>query len=353
MDFSMRPSTACFLSCVVLALPFATSAQVDLRAFDKNMYGSRTQILVLGSVHLSELHDFHASSLDGLIARLAAFKPQVITIEAISGEQCDMASRNAVDFGPYCHRPEAAKAATGLDIPAALAKINETLNHWPQTPSPTDRRRLAAYFLAAGDTASAYVQWLQLVPSEQHEGDGLDATLVSTLKGMATTKDEGYQIAARLAARLRLQRVYPVDDHTGDNIQVDDAKAFGGALEKAWHSDGGVSDESHKHENELKAANDLLPLYRYLNLPSTQQISAHTNVALAMTDNAPERYAQIWVRGWEIRNLRMVSNVMETVRERPGARVLSIIGSSHKPWFENWLAQFQGVEMVDAELVLK
>jgi hypothetical protein len=49
----------------------------------------------------------------------------------------------------------------------------------------------------------------------------------------------------------------------------------------------------------------------------------------------------------------MVANIRETFRERPGARVLAIVGASHKPWFDSWLGQLQGVDIVDVEKVLK
>lgn len=60
-----------------------------------------------------------------------------------------------------------------------------------------------------------------------------------------------------------------------------------------------------------------------------------------------------YLPGWEIRNLRLVANVRETFRERPGARVLCIVGASHKPWFDNWLGQLQGVDIVNVAEVLK
>jgi hypothetical protein len=72
-----------------------------------------------------------------------------------------------------------------------------------------------------------------------------------------------------------------------------------------------------------------------------------------MRAKSPEGYPQMWVAGWEIRNLRMVANIRETFRERPGARVLSIVGVSHKPWFDAWLGQLQGVDIVDTAEMLK
>ena len=70
------------------------------------------------------------------------------------------------------------------------------------------------------------------------------------------------------------------------------------------------------------------------------------NVSAAMRAKSPEGYPQIWGAGWEIRNLCMVANIRETFRERPGARMLSIAGISHKPRFDAWLGQLQGVEIV-------
>ena len=49
----------------------------------------------------------------------------------------------------------------------------------------------------------------------------------------------------------------------------------------------------------------------------------------------------------------MVANIRETFRERPSARVLSIVGVAHKPWFDGWLGQLKGVDIVDAQQVLK
>jgi hypothetical protein len=244
-------------------------------------------------------------------------------------------------------------AATGLDIPAAMAEVDKTLKTWPAQPAPAQRRRLAALFLAAHDQASAYVQWLQLPEAERHTGDSLNAALVDKLGKLAKRHNEDYLIAARLAARLGLQRVHAVDNHTGDRIDVADIKAFVRSIEAAWAAGGAALKAREKGEQELSQAADLLPLYRALNDPEALRVRAEGNVSAAMRAKSAEGYPQIWTAGWEIRNLRMVANVRETFRERPGARVLSIVGATHKPWFDGWLGQLQGVDIVDAAAVLK
>jgi hypothetical protein len=346
-------------SMLIVGCFFAVSgcaqAQINLSGLDRDMVGPRAQILVLGTVHLNRMPaSFKPASLDGVLDRLAAFRPDIITIEAENGEECDLAARHPAKYGAdYCAPAGAAMAATGLDVPAAIAEVDKTLKAWPAQATPAQRRRLAALFLAANDIASGYVQWLQLPAAERRAGDSLNAALVEKLGQAAKRNDESYQLAARLAARLGLQRVHAVDNHTGDRIDVPDIKAFVRSLEAAWAEGGAALKEREKRDEVLMQASDLLPLYRTINDPDYLRVRAEGNVGPAMRARSPERYPQMWVAGWEIRNLRMVANIRETFRERPGARVVSIVGATHKPWFGEWLGQLQGVDIVRVEEVLK
>lgn len=344
-----------WLWAAIAAAPFAAQAQGYLKGFDRDMAGPRAQILVLGTMHLSGMPaGFDPASLDGVLDRLAAFRPDIITIETESGEECDLAARHPARYGPdYCAPTDVAKAATGLDLPAAIAEVDKTLKAWPAQATPAQRRRLAALFLAASDRASAYVQWLQLPEAERRAGDSLNPALVELLGKIAKRNNETYQLAARLAARLGLQRVHAADNHTGDNIDVADTKAFVRSIEAAWAAGGAALQEHEKREAVLAQAADMLPLYRYLNEPEGLRLRAEANVGPAMRAKSAQGYPQMWVAGWEIRNLRMVANIRETYRERPGARVLSIVGATHKPWFDAWLGQLQGVDIVDAAALLK
>ncbi len=343
-----------WVGCIAL-VPFAVHAQVDLQSLDRGMAGPRAQVLVLGTVHLRSMPaGFNPAALDGVLSRLAGFRPDIITIETESGEECDLAARHVTKYGAdYCPKTDEAQAATGLDVPAAMAEIDKTLKTWPATANAAQRRRLSALFFAANDRASAYVQWLQLPDAERRAGDTLSPALVALLGKIEKNNNENYLIAARLAARLGLQRVHAVDNHTGDRIDVKDMDAFVRSITAAWEAGGAALKEQQKREEKLSQGSDLLPLYRAINAPANLTMLAEANVKAHMVAKSPEGYPQIWVGGWEIRNLRMVANVRETFRERPGARVLSIVGVSHKPWFDSWLGQLQGVDIVDALAVLQ
>lgn len=63
------------------------------------------EVLVLGTVHLSGLKaNFNTKTLEPLIARLEAWKPQIITIEALSGTQCDFMRRYSVRYAESMKR---------------------------------------------------------------------------------------------------------------------------------------------------------------------------------------------------------------------------------------------------------
>lgn len=342
----------------MLAGPALAQGTAGLPRIDRAMAGPRAHVLVLGTVHLAELpNGFKPESLEPLLARLAAFKPDVITIEAISGESCDRMAHYPTIYDPaelarYCDTTDDARAATGLDVPSAVAQVRTALSDWPAQPTPAQRRHLAALFMAANDEASALTQWLQVPAADRHVGDGLNDALVKQLNALVTQQSESELIAARLAARLGLQRVFPVDDHTGDNLAVADAQAFGAAITHAWESASAKTKPLHAHEKALTDAGDMLALYRYINRPDVMRIVADGDFGAALRDTSPQHYGQLYVAGWETRNLRMVANVRAAFRERPGARVLAIVGASHKPWFDGLLGQMQGVEIVDAEKVL-
>lgn len=333
-------------------------AQAFLSKLDKDMPGPRTQVLVLGSIHLSGLpKDFNPQALSPLLDRLAAFKPDVITIEALSGENCDLFARHPAMYADvaktFCADTDIAGKATGLTVPQAIAEMNKLLKAWPAQPTPAQRKQLAAVFLAANERASALTQWLQLPDSERQPSPELAAPLVDVLSKLQVKQNENYLVAARLAARLGHARVVAVDDHTGDNTDISDEAAYEKAIRAAWEQGRKLREPVSQQEKALSAGADLLPLYRLMNRPDSQEIYSNSDMGSALKDHSPQQFGRIYVAGWDTRNMRMAANIQATFRERPGAHVLSIVGATHKAWLDRLLALSQGVDIVDAQEVLK
>ena len=324
--------------------------------------GAPNEVVVLGTPHLSGLPDtFTPAMLSPLLDRLATWRPTAIATEDLSGLQCDSLRRYPVRYAQtvkdYCPDPTAAALATGLDVPAANAKAEALLAAWPAQPSPAQRRELAAVFLAAGEPGSALVQWLRLPPAERHAGDGLDEELVAALDKRKDRRNETYLVAAPLAARLRLERLWSVDDHSADSPEPTDpaeSKANEAAIMGAWDN---PASRARKAETErlharLAQPDGLLNLYRAYNAPGAALLAYQSDFGAAFVEPSPQGFGRQYLGFWETRNLRMVANMRDVLGRYPGTRMLTIVGASHGGYYEAYLNQMHDVRLVDVNTLL-
>lgn len=353
------------LMCKLIMLACASAASAAKPAFDPRtlrpaVAGPASQVLVLGSPHLSQLPPgFRPDMLAPLLDRLAAFKPDIIAIEGLSGPDCEALQRYKPMHGSawddYCWPAVEAAKATGLSVPEAALAVRKTLADWPANPTPADRRRLASLFLAANDRSSAQVQWLRLPEAERRTGDGLDDALVSVLRRTPGKYNENYDVGAALAARLGHDRVYPTDDHSADAVTADAPRAYEDAVQAAWKSQGTppVRAEYDRRSKALVDGAALLDFYRFLNAPKTQRDMVATDMGAAIRDPSSAHWGRHYVSWWEVRNLRMVANIRAAFGAKPGAKVLVIVGSTHKPYFDAYLDLMSDVQVIDTSTVLR
>jgi hypothetical protein len=346
------------LLCVGSAGAQESTANFDPGTLKGPARGTPNEVLVLGTPHLSQLSAaLQGASLRLLNERLAAWSPRIIAIEALSGPQCaflrQYPHRYKDSVESYCWDPAPARAATGLDVPAATAQAEHLLASWPAAPTPAQRRHLAALFLAGGEPASALVQWLRLPAAERHAGDGLDATLAALLDKLRDRRSEDTLIAAPVAAALGLERVLPMDDHTADKV-LEDEKRYGEALQKVWNNAGGA--RRKQVDAGIKARLDtpegVMSMYRGFNDPSYARLVFDSDFGAALEDASSQQFGRNYVGYWETRNLRMASNIRDAIGAQPGSRTLVIVGVSHKWYLEAYLNQMHDVRIVPAGPVL-
>ena len=354
---------------VLLAAAAAPSFAAAAPAFDprshKSEIGGRpAEVLVLGTTHLSGLPPSTDPRIfQPLIGRLARFNPQIITIESLSGEECDTLRRfksvhGADTWETYCLDISGIEKATGLDVPAATTKVDEALAAWPKAPTAAQRRHLAMLFLAANDRGSATVQWLRLPPAERHAGDGLTQAMADIIERKGKPLNENYTIAAVLAAQLGLERLYAVDDHTADTAldnNSSEGKAYGNAIQAAWNHEPplAIRGEEDRMEKNLRTGADVLALYRLMNRRQSQRDTIASDMGRAVSYPPSQPYGRQYVAWWETRNLRIAANIRSTLQRDPEARVLSIIGATHKGYLDAYLEMMQDIRLVDAEQVLR
>ncbi len=363
----MLTRVTCLLMATMLCA-MSASAQEPVATFNPSTLkgpakGTPNEVLVLGTPHLSQLPaTFQPTGVRLLNERLLAWKPRIIAVENRSGLQCafmrQFPSRYKETTETYCKwDPAPARAATGLDVPAATAEIDRLLASWPAAAAPSQRRHLAAVFLAGGEPVSGLVQWLRLPEAERHAGDGLDATLVAALDQLRNKRSEDTLIAAPLAAALGLERVVGMDDQTAGAADLSDAdqKAYGEAISKAWNNPASAK---RKQMNDLLYArigdaDGVLALYRALNDPSQARLIFDSDFGAALDEGSPQQFGRGYVAYWETRNLRMASNIREAIGFVPGSRTLVIVGASHKWYLEHYLNQMHDVRIISSDKVLR
>lgn len=272
---------------------FGQTPALDPRSWRGQHVGKPTEVLTIGSPHLAQLpKPVTAEMIAPLIDKLAAFKPEIITHEGISGEQCDVLRRYPARypemFETYCFDAEAAEKATGLTVAAAMAAVETSLSTWPTTPTAAQRRLLTAQMLAANDRASAQVQWRKLAAGERRTGDGIDAAMLEILTKGLTTRNETYAVGVPLAVRLGLERMYAVDDHTADSVQASAEPGLDRFLQVHWKSPAPISAENQRRSAGLATPADLLDFYRWMNRPSTQRGFVELDYKGAMAKPPPK-----------------------------------------------------------------
>lgn len=352
-----------FLAIGITSSAFAQTYQSSFQPdeLDDRPAGAPNEVMVLGSPHLSQLPDtFRTEMVEPLVSRLVEWRPTAIATENISGLACDAMRRQPARYSAraltsYCFDPAAAAHATGLNVPAANAQVERMLADWPENPASEMRRRLAVLFLAAGEPASALVQWLRLSAEERLAESDLTEDLAAYLDSRMNRKNETDLLAARVAAQSGLERVWSVDDQSTYTGELADREAYGAAVTASWDNPATQAqvEEAETLTTNLDGPDGLLAMYRAYNAPTYAVVKYQSDFGAALAEPSPEAYGRRYVSYWETRNLRMVANIREVLGRDPGTRMLAIVGASHKGYYEAYLSQMRDVQLVDVLPVLE
>ena len=351
-----------FLLSIVAASSLASSAApvdpIDIVDDAAQQRGDRSEVLVLGTTHLRSLPaDYDRGAFDALLDRLQEWQPEAIATEALSGPQCDYLRAYSFAYegtaDGYCPDPTAARLVLGLTGAEAEQEVEAELATPMAERPPEQRRRLAALFLAMGEPTSALVQWLRLSEAERRADEHLIPALVDTLQRREQARNEDSIIASRLAARLGLERVYPVDDHTGDRAAgTSDEDVFAKEIAEIWDNEAvkRLLERSERSQQAFVENGDVIAWYRSINDPAGMLDTMAGDFGAAASSKLPGNTGRRYLAYWETRNLRMVANLRQVIG--PGRRVLAIVGASHVPYYHRYLAMTSDVELADLNEVL-
>jgi len=357
---------AAAVTLAAIAPAAAQNRPFDPREYQDRHVGEATQILVIATPHLSGTPDtFDPAVLEPLLERLAAFRPDAIAIEALPGRTIDQlwTWRESYPGSAQMYGGRAmalsgmSRALLGMDMAQADAEVRRTLADWPASPTPAQRRRLAALFVASGDISSAIVQWWRLDESERVGDESVSRLLAEQLNAYSTIarRNENELIASRLAARLGHERVYPTDDQS-DDVRPNFEEEMTAFMEQPWFQavlDDPAFTPLREAGQHLTTPEEALATYRLVNSWRSGRTDANGQWLSMISRASPNDVGRARVAAWETRNLRQVANIREVSTRFPGGRILVIVGSAHKPWFDAYLSMMSDVEVVDAARVLR
>lgn len=340
--------------------PSEAAAAVDIADQAARQRGGRTQVAVLGTAHLRGTPAaITRLAFDPLLARLAAFKPDLVAVETLSGAQCDYLRAYVFAYEDtaktYCFDSSAARGHLKLDNAAAERDIEHLLSSGREL-APAQRRRLVALFLAVGEPLSAGLQWLRLAPVERVADAALPAELIAQVDKKLAQRSEDTWIAVPLALKLGLERIYPVDDHTGDRATgpFDDA-TYEANMKRIWANPHVETRHKLDTQAQDKAAadGDVLGWYRWMNSAQAARLAVASDFGAAAGDAGEARVGRAYLAYWETRNLRMAANIREVVGRSKANRVVAIVGASHKPYYERYLGMMSDVDVFNVDALLK
>lgn len=294
--------------------------------------------MVLGTCHLERdlKGSFNPSMLKHLLDQLEAFKPDVIAVEARSGEHLRefvllprTPEREKEFLASHAHilkLGQAAQAHLRLDAFQAAKATHE---------GGLKPARRALLHLAGYDLPNALLYWgassaeeRALVPSEL--ALGIDKQLNRTT--------EIQSLALPLAKRLGHSEIACVDE-----LEQEESA---GPLVKAFMEDVSVHQlfanmkvfQTFKKELERAVrAGDLLSLYAYINSPAFTGANLREEWGQYLSSRFKNDSGRAVLAMAESRNFRIASRIRLLSAHHPGKRILVIYGASHKAFLDAYL----------------
>jgi hypothetical protein len=320
--------------------------------------GPRSQVLVLGTVHLAQLEKRPGpESLARLRAHLAKFRPSAICVEhlpahdlaemdALGGkyrEVAEMFAKDDLAIGKLVRR------RLGCSRVEPARRADEHLLDSSKL-TPETRVRLVADLLAAYDAPTALLQWSYVSPAVRARTDLLPARVRRFLDDRLASPNETSTLAVPLARELGLARLISVDSQWDGARLIKEPErlveeAFSHPLRKAIATEDVYADQRRRTEAAV-GAGDLLPVYLHINSPAYAAKDVMAQWAPWLRMRLASGLDRTRYGNWEARNLHIAANLGDATTPPGSQRVLVVIGVAHKPFLDDALSRLASVKLV-------
>lgn len=318
----------------------------------------KTKILLLGVPPLSVLsNDFSPLLIERIVKTLSDFNPDVICLDAVSPEEIASNLESLKELNlPLTSKEDLFsinKIRDKLKINSEIANIElDSLLSIYSNKSDLDlksRERIIELFLLNFDFYSAALN-LKYLPEKEIQKLKIDAKILVKLKSLLNQSDEKTSIGLRLAHQLKLNRVYSIND-------ISDKKKLNKISERLYN-EMLLSEvyKSHRNEilnqvadNKLKEGlnkQDLFDFFLYLNSDSYAITSTNNNWSIYYKMFLDSGLDRTRIGLWEMKNLRVASNIREISANYPSKKILVIIDVSKKVFVEEYLKKMTDIKIL-------
>lgn len=321
----------------------------------------KTQILILGTQHLSQVKNFNTNLLNTLITDLENYHFDAVCIENMPAQLLyDIQSRNDSAYAELIERwgkerldlAKSTQQYLKIGFLEAQTKANEIFSG--NTLNQGSRKMLIKYLLASCDLASAVLQYQYLMKIKGENTSSFDSKTINKLEYLSNSPNEIYSLAVRLAQKTGLQKIEYIDDFQDEAMLLKYFPVFISDYKNNMELFKNVS--SHpvflKMDSLLNLGvqnNNLLPLYLFLNSKEFQQQDFEAQWKIWLNTKFPSGSDKARYALWEMRNLKISANIMKTAAFYPGKKILVIIGASHKLFLEKYLQQAPNIRLLEFE----
>ena len=335
----------------IIALLFLVQLYPGLKGYSQQF--EPTEVLILGTVHLSTLQGVTASHLSRLIDSLYDYKFDAIAVEQMPPDLLlDIQSRKAAPWQELLSH-----YSNSLNIGNTYQEIfeidydsarHETDSLLMQNElSVSDRVRLMKSALASYDIWSAVLNY-QYLENEV----GPDTAVVNLLEDLGASSNEINLIGVNLARQLNLNRIHYIDNLQDETMLAIQYPSFFEDYRMSQTEIGEllsavtIFDEVNTLTEQSIEAMDLFPLYKFLNSERYMREDYEGQWKLWLKTGFKSKTDRSRYSLWEMRNLQIAANITRLVAKYPEKRILVIIGASHKSFIEKHLSQIPDIKLM-------
>lgn len=314
----------------------------------------KTKILLLGVPPLNVLRsDFSPVLLDNIINKLLQFNPDVICIDAISPKEIEYTYDEGLSLLEFSEEDISnslkLRNKFKLSFQNISEKIDSILNNSENDFNLPRKEQLIELYISNFDYYSAALIFRYLT-DEEIKNIKLDKAIINRLKSIINQSDEKSSIGLRLANQLKLHRVYPIGDFS-DRYKLNkiSEQLYNEMILSEVYNSKRFEILDQTADNKLKEGlnkNDLLEFFNYINSDSYALTSTKNNWSIYYKMFLDSGLDRTRVGLWEMKNMRIASNIREVSADYPTKKILVIIDVSKKPFVEEYLKSTTDIKLI-------